>query len=166
MLYNQTVIVRAGARTVFPWLLQLGKSRGGWYAPAWAERFLPTTWRATRRIETQWQNLSVGDRVPDYGFSSNDYFIVAEMREPDVLVYRSERYGCEFSWAVILRELVSDGGDVDETETVVHLRFRGKISSEGWKRTVIVWVGEKLDSRTTRPMLKGLKERVERARSQ
>ena len=165
MLYDQTITIGAEARTIFPWLLQLGKSRGGWYAPSWVERFLPLTWRATYRIETQWQNLSVGDRVPDYGFSSDDYFIVAELQRPDVLVYRSERYGCVFSWALVLRETASDA-DVNRAETVVHLRFRGRISSKGWKRRLLVWGGEKLDSWTTRPMLEGLKERAERTHGQ
>lgn len=162
MLYNQTVTIDASAGSVFPWVRQLGKGRGGWYCPAWLERLVPPSWRATRRIETQWQTLAVGDRVPDYGFSVEDFFIVEEIQEPNALVYRSERYGCLFSWAILLREDVRPGGG-NTVETVVHLRFRGQISSQGWKRKVIVWGGGKLDHWTTKPMLLGLKERAERS---
>ena len=160
MLYNQMITVDADAETVFPWLLQLGKSRGGWYGPAWLERFLPRGWRATRQVQTQWQHLNVGDRVPDYGFS-DDFFIVESIEAPNFLVYRSERYGCQFTWALLLRENAT-GDNANDVQTIVHLRFRGRIQSEGWKRAVIVWAGEKMDRLTTRPMLLGLKERVER----
>ena len=164
MLYNQSITINAPPSSIFPWLLQLGKSRGGWYAPVWLERILPTSWRATRQIHPEWQNLSVGDRVSDYGFSRDDFFVVAAIEAERVLVYRSERYGCRFSWALLLRQDGEGREEVDEGEvkTMVQLRFRGRIGSEGWKRAVIVWAGGKMDSLTTRPMLKGLKERVER----
>ena len=160
MLYNQMITINTTPDTIFPWLLQLGKGRGGWYVPAWIERFFPTSWQAAHDIKPQWQNLNVGDRVPDYGFSSDDYFIVRELREPEALVYQSERYGCTFTWALLLREAVGEG-DAIAPKTELHLRFRGKISSEGWRRSVIVWVGEKMDRWSTRPMLLGLKERAE-----
>ena len=161
MLYDQFITIAASASTIFPWLVQLGKSRGGWYASTWLERLLPRSWRATRRIEAQWQTLGVGDRVPDYGFSKDDYFIVAQLDPPRALLYRSERYGCLFTWALLLREEQKKGG----VQTTVHLRFRGKIASQGFKRKVIVWGGEKMDRWSTGPMLKGLKERAERSHS-
>ena len=52
---------------VWPWIVQLGKWRAGWYLPRSVERLVPPARRATRRVLPQWQGLSVGDVVPDYG---------------------------------------------------------------------------------------------------
>jgi len=40
--------VAAPPAAVWPWLVQLGKKRAGWYLPAAAERFLPPGRRAAR----------------------------------------------------------------------------------------------------------------------
>ena len=158
MVYNQLITVSASAEEVFPWIVQLGKGRGGWYLTTQVERIFPRAWRATRRVEPQWQSIVPGDRVEDYGFdASQDYFIVAAKSPPTELVYQSDTYGCSFTWALLLHE------SVDRAETVVHLRFRGKIQATGVKRWCILTGGEWMDWLSTRPMLAGLKERVERA---
>ena len=41
--------------TVWPWLVQLGKRRAGWYLPSSIERLLPRSRRATRSIDDRWQ---------------------------------------------------------------------------------------------------------------
>ena len=46
-------------------------------------------------------------------------------------------------------------------ETLLHLRFRGKIAATGLKRRLLVWGGGILDHLTTAPMLSGLAERAE-----
>jgi len=51
---------------VWPWLDQLGKSRGGWYMPPWVERFVPPSRRALRHLDTSLQGLAVGDVIPDW----------------------------------------------------------------------------------------------------
>lgn len=75
-------------------------------------------------------------------------------------MYRSDRYGCQFAWALLLHE------HTDETappRTTVHLRFRGRIAASGVKKRMIVWFGGMMDYVSTAPMLAGLNERVERA---
>lgn len=57
---------------------------------------------AARTINPDWQNLTAGDKVDDYGFSADDYFIVEEVHAGEYLVYKSERYGALFSWSLIL----------------------------------------------------------------
>ena len=49
----------------------------------------------------------------------------------------------------------------EKTNTLVHLRFRGKIAATGIKRSLLVWGGGVLDHLTTAPMLAGLAERAE-----
>ncbi|RSM08935.1 hypothetical protein CEP52_004398 [Fusarium oligoseptatum] len=159
MVYNQTRTIKASAADIFPWILQLGKGRGGWYLISRWERMLPKSWIASRLINPAFQQLKTGDRVPDYG-TKDDYFDVVSIDPPRSLVYESLRFGTKFTWAILLHETESATG----VSTVVHLRFRGKIASTGLKLRVIVWVGGILDHITTAPMLAGLAERVERHR--
>ena len=117
--------------------------------------------------------------MPDYGLlGQEEWFVVKERRENEALVYSAERFGCRFSWALVLMETnlretevgaggrEGVGGDGDGMwkgggETIEALRSRGSIESTTWKRRVLGWGGEKIDYWTTRPMLLGLKERVD-----
>lgn len=160
MVYDRIRTVNAPAENIWPWVVQLGKGRGGWYLTRPWERLLPSSWKASRTVEPKWQGLAVGDRVADYGMSKDDYFDVVAVDPPRALVYRSERYGAVYTWALLLREKqpVDDGA----VETVVHLRFRGRIQSTGLKRRLIVTVGGWFDHWTAMPMLAGLAERAEK----
>ena len=152
MIYDQYRTVHASPDDIWPWLLQVGKSRGGWYLTRRFEHLFPHSWRATRSIEPAWQELKIGDRIPDYG-SANDYLEVVSVQRPEHLIFRSERYGTNFSWAILLEPL--------EQSTLIHLRFRGDIRSKGLRRKMIVAGGGLLDWITTTPMLAGLAERAE-----
>lgn len=161
MIYDRTRTIQAPASSIFPWIVQLGKGRGGWYLTSFWERLLPSSWVPSRRVQQQWQTLAVGDRVADYGTSDDDYFDVVLIEPPTALVYKSERYGTVFTWALLCHE---HGGqsEGENVSTTVHLRFRGRIQSTGWKRALIVWGGNWIDHWTTAPMLAGLAERVEK----
>jgi hypothetical protein len=165
MLYTHAIAIHASPRTIFPWILQLGKARGGWYLPASWERFLPKSMHASRSINPAWTGLKVGDIVKDYGFDEKeDVFEVAEIVDGGqdgrrALVYKSERYGTVFTWAIVVDDL-GDAGREGWSE--VTLRFRGRIQRTGWQRKVLVWGGGWMDWATTWPMLRGLKERCER----
>ena len=144
----------APPQEVWPWLVQLGKRRGGWYLPARVERLLvPPRRRAARTIDPRWQTLSVGERIPDYG-GREATLEVAILDPPSALVYRTERHGTAFSWALIVRGAPSG-------RTLVHLRFRARVRSSGWRRRVLVTLGDLFDWITTELMLRGLAERVE-----
>ena len=159
MVYNQARLIHGRPSDVWPWVQQLGKGRGGWYATRYLESWLPKSWHSTRTINPEWQHLRPGDRVDDYGFSAEDYFIVSEVNPEKALIYKSDRYGAHFSWSILLHE-VQDRG---EAATLLHLRFRGRIAATGLKGRLIVWGGGLLDHWTTAPMLAGLAERVEKS---
>lgn len=159
MVYdNRSRLIHAPASEVRPWLLQVGKGRGGWYLPSTLERVLPRSWRAARKIEERWQGLSVGDTVPDYGFNAKEDIFEVAVLEESALVFTSERYGTVFTWALLLE---SAGAQGDADGVVVHLRFRGRIKSTGWKQKAIVAGGHWMDWVTSQPMLAGLAERAE-----
>ena len=161
MVYdNKSRLINAPASAVWPWIVQIGRGRGGWYLTSTTERFLPRRMCAARDINPKWQELAVGDRIPDYGFSSEDYFDVAMVEEQKWLVFKSERYGAFFTWALLLEP--ARHHDV-EIGVVVHLRFRGRIERTGWQRRALVLTGRWMDWLTTALMLAGLADRAESA---
>lgn len=145
--------VPAPPAEVWPWLVQLGKARAGWYLPRRVERLLPVSRRALRRIEPRWQGLRVGDVVPDYG-GPHETFEVARIDPPAHLVYRSRRGRTELSWSISLASETSANGDPG---TRVHLRLRlGPVRHRWLAHTG----GELLDLLTVAGMAAGLVERV------
>ncbi|KAF4893134.1 hypothetical protein CGCVW01_v014165 [Colletotrichum viniferum] len=162
MMFNEYRTMQAPAEEIFPWVVQLGKSRGGWYLPKRWERVLPKSWAGARTIKPEFQELKIGDRVPDYGLSKDDSFNVVSINPPRSLVYTSIRYGTRITWAILLHESNVEGTDGSRVETTVHLRLRAGITSKGAVKRMIIWAAGKFDHATTVPMLAGLAERVEK----
>jgi hypothetical protein len=136
---------------VWPWIVQLGKRRAGWYLPRRAERVVPPSRRAARRIDERWQSLAVGDVVPDWG-GKDATFRVEEIRPPSDLVYSSRRGHTDVSWAIHLSE-----GGMHRDGTRVHLRLRlGPVKHP----RVADAVGGAFDALTIAGMAAGLRERL------
>lgn len=134
--------------TVWPWFVQLGKQRAGWYLPRTIERLVPLRRRGLRRIEPRWQQLSVGDVIPDWG-GHDETFTVAVLDPPHALVHRSTRGRIELSWAIVL----SPG----PTGTRAHLRLR----LGGVRRARLAeYGGGAIDLLTIAGLAAGLRERV------
>jgi hypothetical protein len=134
---------------VWPWLVQLGKRRAGWYLPRTVERFLPRSRRGVRTIETQWQSLALGDVIPDYG-GRDATFEVAEIEPLSALVYCSQRGRTGVSWAITL-EPHGPG------RTRVFLRLRlGPVRHQRLAGTV----GDLFDLVTIAGLAGGLRERL------
>lgn len=152
MVFDRTAVIDATSEDIWPWLVQLGKQRAGWYLPARVERLLPPRRRAARAIEARWQSIAVGERIPDYG-GRDGYLEVVTIDPPRVLVYRSARGDTRFTWALLLTPLSG-------TQTNVRLRFRGQLRSRGVVRRAIVTGGDFFDWATGALMLRGLRERV------
>jgi hypothetical protein len=144
--------LEAVPEVVWPWIVQLGKRRAGWYLPRWVERFVPPSRRAARGVVPQWQRLAVGDLIPDYG-GRDETFEVVEIEPVRHLVYRSTRGRTDLTWTITLT--AQGPGAVRGTR--VHLRLRlGAVRR--------VWLAENLggwfDALTIAAMAAGLRERV------
>jgi hypothetical protein len=149
---DRAFTVAAPPAAVWPWLVQLGKKRAGWYLPAAAERFLPPGRRAARDIRPAWQRLAAGDVIPDYG-GRDETFEVAAIEPGSVLVYRSVRGRMNVTWSITLLPVPVRG----QAGTRVHLRLRlGPVRRPWLARTA----GEFIDALTIAGMAAGLKERL------
>jgi hypothetical protein len=64
---TRAITIDAPPEEVWPWLVQMGSGRAGFYTHEWVERLLFITYadgHSATRIHPEWQELHVGDRVP------------------------------------------------------------------------------------------------------
>ncbi len=141
--------VTAPPEVVWPWLVQLGKGRAGWYLPDRVERFIPRSRRASRQIDPRWQDMAPGDVIPDYG-GSHATFTVHQMVRDSVLVFTSRRGRTDITWSIRLRPVGTDA-------TRVQLRLRLGPVRHKW---LVDTVGEFFDLLTIAGMAAGLEERA------
>lgn len=156
VVIDRATTLPAPPAAVWPWLVQLGKARGGWYLPSWLEPAIPSARRGLRAIDPRWQGLAPGDTIPDWG-GADATFNVVTVDPPKALVHRStrprrDREHLELSWALVLTPL--DGG-----RSRLHLRLRINAVGRRAPRLVATLAGL-LDEATVRPMFAGLAERV------
>jgi hypothetical protein len=152
---DRAFTVPGAPETVWPWIVQLGKKRAGWYFGRRVERFIPRRRRALRAIDPRWQALEVGDHIPDYG-GPNETFTVAEIAPPHRLVYVSQRGAAMVSWSIMLRQ-ATDDGDAGAAHTRVLLRLRIGPVRRVWLAET---VGGLIDLLTIAGLASGLRERL------
>jgi hypothetical protein len=83
---TRAITVDAPPEEVWPWLVQMGSSRAGFYTHEWVERLLFITYadgHSSTHIHPEWQELKVGDRVPYSRFNSCE---VTMINRPYVLI--------------------------------------------------------------------------------
>lgn len=107
---------------VWPWLVQLGKRRAGWYLPRWVERLIPSSRRGLRRQNAAYLCLGVGDVIPDWG-GRDETFTVAELEPCHHLLHTSVRGRTHLTWCLHHTEVYG--------RTRLHLRLRLAPSSTG-----------------------------------
>jgi len=135
---------------VWPWFVQLGKKRAGWYLPQSIERVLPASRRALRRVEPTFQQLRIGSVIPDWG-GRHETFEVAILEPPRALVHTTQRGRTFGSWAIVLTP--HDSG------TATHVQLRLRLSPVKRKRLAGT-AGELLDASTIAGLAAGLRERL------
>jgi hypothetical protein len=149
LVMDRAFTLEGPLEAVWPWLVQLGKNRSGWYLPRGIERLIPRRRRALRAVDPKLAHLAVGDVIPDWGGRSAT-FEVAELRAPVTLVYRSRRRQTNLSWAINLES-------PSPAATRVHLRLRMTPVKRQW---LVRSAGELVDLSTVAGLAAGLRERL------
>lgn len=150
---------------IWPWLVQVGWHRGGWYTPRWVDVLLfPDNWPSASRIHDEFQALEVGDVIPDGPPETLCGFTVREVVPAERLVLEStthlplswrEQDRARLRWTWSFRLAPVDGG------RATRLVFRWRARTAPWWLTL----GAHLfivpaDFVMSRGMLRGLRERV------
>lgn len=61
--WTRAITIAAGPQEIWPWLVQWGQGRGGWYSYDWLENLLGFDIHTAERILPEYQNLAVGDAI-------------------------------------------------------------------------------------------------------
>jgi len=163
---DRAATIPASVESTWPWIVQLGKQRAGWYFPRWVELAIPHGRRGLRTIDPALQALSPGQRVPDWG-PGDPQFEVTLVEPARALVYLTLRQRSRnwtwpeptdpppdnvlaSSWALVLTP-------IDEAHTRLHLRLRVRTKRE---RSPVMFLGGLFDWMTVAPLFVGLRERV------
>lgn len=133
---------------VFPWFVQLGKKRAGWYFTRRTEKLFFPSARGIWRIDPRFQQLKVGDRIPDYG--KDGYFDCFYLKKDHAIGYTSTRGSITMTWVLAFEK--------NHAGTRVHIRLRA--SGFRHKSVVLMKVGYLFDRVTIAWLAAGLKQRI------
>jgi hypothetical protein len=153
---DRAATLPVSAEVAWPWIQQLGKDRGGWYAPFWLEDVLHE--HAASTTLQQFQHMNVGDVVPDWGGGS---LKVLSLQQNQYVVYGSFHNGeatttaqpYAFTWALVLE-------NDTPTSTSFHIRLRLAKPNGGSAKLIPPSLPGLIDYATDVVMFDGLKERL------
>ena len=153
--------VDAKPEEVWPWLVQVGWHRGGWYTPRWVDLLLfPDNYPSADHLLPEHQSLAVGDWIPDGPPETECGFVVRDVVPGERLVLQSDshlplswrrrgRARLMWSWSFALRP-VDDG-----RATRLVFRWRGR-TRPWWLTAATHLLVVPADLVMTRGMLRGL----------
>lgn len=148
-VYTRSVTVDAAPERIWPWLIQMGQDKGGFYTYDWAERLFLDPMHNAMQIQKRWQNLQAGDEV--HPFPTGTPWIASIVEPNRVLVLQLE--DGSWSWATELKP-VTDG------QTRVVTRFKSAPRTVSGKVASNVFLGP-ADLIVFPRVLYGLKQRAE-----
>ena len=156
---TRAITVAAPPERIWPWLVQLGWGRGGFYSYDALENLIGLGIHSAERVEPQWQDLAVGDQVhlaPQVGLDVR----VLEPGRALVLAGTAPQGGpaavpYDFTWAFVLRP----GPEAGTTRLVVRERYLCRTPLA----RPLVEVVSVLSTLMTERMLRGVRDRAERS---
>ncbi|HEX9977053.1 MAG TPA: SRPBCC family protein [Acidimicrobiia bacterium] len=161
---TRAITIDAMPDDVWPWIVQLGQDRGGFYTYDWLENLFGLGIHSTDRILAEWQHRDVGDFVRGGAWGSIGWYVM-EVEPPHVLVLQAgdQQTGRPLepdeppmgavTWAFV-------AGESEDKRTRLIVRARYDYSR--WLARAIVEAVEAANFVMTRRMLQGIKDRGER----
>ena len=164
---NHAITIDAPTSSVWPWLVQMGWGRGGWYTARWVDRLLfPANRPSADVILDDLQHLEVGDFIPDGPPQTETGFVVEQLVPERALVLHStshlpaswrRRQVAELDWTWTFHLWPSD--DAGKTRYL----FRSRWTTAPWWLTAGGWLGiVPADFVMSRDHLHGVRDRAER----
>jgi hypothetical protein len=147
------ITINAPAVAIWPWLVQIGQDKGGFYSYSWLENLVGCHLRNTDRIRPEFQNLQVGDKVWLHPKAPPLPVLVVEPMRALVLGSNMKEPGL---WGFFLKK-------IDSNHTRLIIRSRGD-----WKPSLLRWlihycIFEPAHFIMEQKMMRGIKHRVEQA---
>ena len=158
---TMAITIDASRDDVWPWLLQMGQDRGGFYSHEWAENLVGLDIQNADRISEEWQDLDVGDtvRLGDADRYPDATLEVVEMERDRSLVLRTPDEPTWWVWSFVL-------DPVDETTTRLLVRSRIRLPENPILRFAALGLLDPVSFVMTHGMLHGIRSRAERLSGQ
>ncbi|WP_225741356.1 SRPBCC family protein [Halorussus halophilus] len=169
---THAVEIDAPAEEVWPWLVQIGQDRGGFYSYDWLENLVGADIHNVERIVPEYQHLDKGDTIRlapvEYPVQSPESVPRVVQLDPErAIVLQPPGENPAWTWAFVL-----DTVDADTTRLLARMRSRPAKSSLGLfagrpvLSSVLDYVfWEPAHFVMERKMLRGIKRRAERRRT-
>lgn len=160
---TRAITIAAPPARVWPWLVQLGQGRGGFYSYDALENLIGLGIHSATSIEDRWQDLAVGD---DVRLADEVALRVALLQpgshlvllgaptpgEDDVMPFR-------FSWAFVIRPQAAGPDGTARTRLLVRERYL-PVRAAG---RVVIEVAQPVSFVMSQRMLRGIRERAQAA---
>jgi hypothetical protein len=160
-VWNQAITIHTPAAEVWPWLVQIGNQRAGWYSWDGIHRLLGVAGcvdddrRSANRIIPELQNLKVGDeiRMMPEDMGAPGYTVVSIEPDRALVTHIDDENGASWVW-------VLDPIDAETTRLITRFRQTWEPGLMG----LTFWIADELGSLVMTPKtLSGIKQRAEAA---
>ena len=155
---TRATTIQAPAAAVWPWLIQMGHDRAGFYTHNWVERLLRSGIPDTAEIRAEWQRIEVGDLVRtnhDIGGKPMGWPVVqVDPGRSLVLISKGMPAG---TYAFVVEP-------IDEGASRLIVRDRARWKWWEWPFSTLVY--EPLHAYMETGLISGVRQRAERARSE
>jgi hypothetical protein len=157
LVSTRAITIHARPADVWPWIVQIGQGRGGFYSYDRLENLAGCDIHSADSVVPEWQHLDVGDEV---SLAPGMALRVARVEPDRVLVLRGDvptggpPMPFEFTWTFV----ISDPGDGTS-----RLLVRERYTYRKWWVRLMVEPTEIVSFVMTQRMLRGVRDRVARS---
>lgn len=131
---THAITINAPVADVWPWLVQIGQNKGGFYSYSWLENLMGCDIHNADRIVPEWQSLRAGDVLWLHPKAPPLPVLLVEAGRALVIGGIAEQQGEELSrdtragtWAFVLKEL-----DPTSTRLLVRIRWDREAGLLDW----------------------------------
>jgi hypothetical protein len=152
---TRAITIEAPPSEIWPWIVQLGQGRGGFYSYDFLENLAGCNIHSANHVGAEWQNVSVGDEIK---LAPNVALTVAAVEPGTSLVLRgavpvgTAAAPYDFTWSFMLQ---ADGNGT--TRLIVRERYT---YLRRWAR-LVTEPSEAVSFAMTTKMLRGIQQRAE-----
>jgi hypothetical protein len=152
---TRAISIRARCDQVWPWIVQLGQGRGGFYSYDFLENIAGCDIRSADRIVPEWQDVNAGDEIKLHPKVSLQ---IASLEPGRSLVIRgavpmgNTTPPYDFTWAFVLRE---------QSDSTTRLLVRERYGYTRWWAPLLVEPVEAVSFLMSQKMLRGIRARAE-----
>ncbi|WP_242929308.1 hypothetical protein [Pontibacter vulgaris] len=148
---THAITINAPAEAVWPWLVQIGQNRAGFYSYTFLENLIAADIHNANRIVPEWQNLKVGDKVRlATGKVYGDFPLLP------VVALEPYRHLVLKGWGAFVLK------PINAHTTRLIIRSHGQPEESITKKALDFLIFEPIHFIMERRMLLGIKERAER----